>query len=339
MRDDILIRFIAGEATLREREAVLRWRAESEEHASRLRALEEAWKHAGAALAREPAPKSGRADKALLYVRLRMNDRGTAPSPGRQSGALHGRPTRRFPLRAAAGIGLLAAGLAGVALWSSAPRGEGRVFSTVAGQKADVRFPDGTRATLAPETRLTVAPRYAAERREVRLQGRAIFDVAPMRDAPFLVHTDGPVAQALGTVFDVRAYPEEDDVRVVVVEGAVRVGADTREDQRTLRLEADQLGIYRARDGRLTREPVDAQRQTAWARDRLLFDDAQLEIVLRELERWYGIPLGAESRELLDLRFSGEFRFESLREIIDVVAYTLDLGYTRQADTVVFRRP
>lgn len=339
MRDDILIRFIAGEATLEEHEAVLRWQAGSHERVSRLRELEAVWEHAGTALYRKAGQASGREERALLQVRLRMKADRTLSTPTVRCQPSR-RPSHRLPLRVAAGIGLLAAGLAAVAVLSSkASRDEGRVFSTIAGQKADVRFPDGSRATLAPETRLTVVPGYGAEQREVRLEGHAVFDVAPVPGAPFLVRTAGSVAQALGTVFDVRAYPEEDDVRVVVVEGVVRFDADAGEAPRALRLEAGQQATYWPGDGRLTRGAVDAERRVAWAHDRLLFDDQPLGTVLRELERWYGVPFRVESRDLLDLRFSGEFRFESLREIIDVIAYTVDLDYTRQGDTIVFRRP
>src|SRR5690606_23926374 len=87
-------------------------------------------------------------------------------------------------IAAAAVLALLL--LRGPAATTPAPGGATDV-STGPSELATVQLDDGTVVRLAPSTRLHVTPR--ADVREVRLDGRAHFSVAPDAARPFRVRT------------------------------------------------------------------------------------------------------------------------------------------------------
>ena len=64
---------------------------------------------------------------------------------------------------------------------------------------------------------------YGTKNRNIYLDGEAYFKVAKNKELPFRVHTSGITVTALGTVFNVKAYPEEKIIETTLEEGSVRI--------------------------------------------------------------------------------------------------------------------
>ena len=98
-----------------------------------------------------------------------------------------------------------------------------------------VTFPDGSRATLAPSTKLRWDNlKYEQDERLIYLEGEATFVVVPQKekDKPgFLVRTRSAYIRAIGTVFTVHSYAGEPTTDVRVIEGRVRVTPEDRGEQ------------------------------------------------------------------------------------------------------------
>ncbi len=62
---------------------------------------------------------------------------------------------------------------------------------------------------------------FSGDTREVILSGEGYFEVAHNPDKPFIVNTGKLNVKALGTVFNVLAYPDEDNIETTLVEGKV----------------------------------------------------------------------------------------------------------------------
>src|SRR5262249_39564416 len=105
-----------------------------------------------------------------------------------------------------------------------------------------LRLPDGTHVVLGPESRLRYATVVNAHVRHVHLTGTALFDVGQDASRPFIVHAIGGEAQAVGTSFNVRAYPGDTVLFVVVAEGRVVLRPDGSPASGGTLLEAGQRG-------------------------------------------------------------------------------------------------
>jgi len=92
-----------------------------------------------------------------------------------------------------------------------------------AGSKTKVSLPDGTTVWLNSDSKLTVADRFNAKKREVNLEGEGYFKVKTNPDKPFIVATSGMNVIAFGTAFNVKAYPDERTITATLEEGIVVV--------------------------------------------------------------------------------------------------------------------
>ena len=333
---DALGRYFAGESAPEERARLEAWFAADPARRRLLDELRLLWTSAEAPA--DPPPISLDIDAAWQRLQ-RARQRGRRPT-----GA--GRPARRphrrrgaLPLFARAAAVVLAGLLTVLALRTSGPgvtpteeAAPERVYVTERGQRATIQLGDGTRVRLNVDSRLAVPASFAVDRREVRLEGEAFFEVASDTARPFLVYAGPAATEVLGTAFNVNAAGEA--VEVVVAEGRVALRAEATSAGAVLA--ARDLGRLRADGSVDVREGVDTDRFLAWLDGRLVFEDAPFAEVARELERVYNLDVRLADPHPDVERLNARFDDESLSIILETVALSLDLRYTREGTTVTF---
>lgn len=182
------------------------------------------------------------------------------------------------------------------------------VYMTAVGEQRTVVLPDQSRMTLNTATRARVE--FDGNVRRIELEhGEATFSVTHDAQRPFEVRAAQGTARALGTEFNVLSL--QSDVTVSVLSGKVEVIApDTA------------IHGGRPRSAVLTRgeeitynnsavSPVqraDAARINAWRSGRIAFQNADLQQVLREFNRYVGTPIVLGDASLASMRLSGVFR-------------------------------
>ena len=207
------------------------------------------------------------------------------------------------------------------------PAAPEHAHATVRGQLAELRLADGTRVRLAPLSRLRVPAGYGSERRDVWLEGEAYFDVVHDASRPFTVHAAGTTTRDIGTRFAVRRYAEDPELQVVVREGAVTLG-------QVGMLHAGDVARLRPDGAATVRRGADVDALLAWMDGRLVYDDASLGRVLRDVHRWYGVDVALGDSALAALPFTGTITGLSPRAAVDLVASTLGLRVHREGPLV-----
>jgi transmembrane sensor len=206
-----------------------------------------------------------------------------------------------------------------------------RTITTHPGERAQINLADGSRIMLASESTVRYPVDLSGPRREVTLSGEAVFIVAHNASRPFLIRANGAMVKDIGTTFDVRAYPGETHVRVVVVEGSVDLGGAEAAGQ-TKRLRRGDLA-RRDSHGAIDIRVVDPSRYVAWTEGRLLFDEAPMREVAAQLARWYGTPVIIADSVLSTRDFTGSFNGEPLRDVLAVIAAAVHARVDWHADT------
>ena len=333
MDPELLARYLAGECT--ESEAAFVRRA--------LMARPDVARTLDAFLARldgavSPAPDDD-ASWAALSARMHEGDAAAAASPGsdarparssRRHFVLHaverGRPWWRSWSLAIASVAAVAAIVAvrAPAAREVAPPAP-RVYSTNSAQRAEIVLGDGTRITLAPESRLRVAADFGTERRDLYLEGEAFFDVAHDATRPFTVYAGNASAHDIGTAFAIRSYAKDRAVQIAVREGMVAmsgIGPLTAGDVGTL-----------SSDGRASvRHRADLDAQLGWLDGKFSYTDAPLGRVADDLRRWHGADIALRDSTLAALPFTGEMNGLSAPSALDLVARTLGLRVRRDGE-------
>jgi ferric-dicitrate binding protein FerR (iron transport regulator) len=276
-----------------------------------------------------------RFDAAASFARIQSR-LGQAPrvTPGRGTHIMFERsPGTRLGVIVAAGLGLAAAvviGLSVVARGRTA--GVDHVYTTAAGERADLHLTDGTHVVLAPASRLTVLGNYGTRRRAVTLDGEAFFTVRHDASVPFTVRAGQVVATDVGTSFDVTAYGGDTAVRVAVTDGRVALASGALP---TVPLIAGDLASVGSRGVPTVAHHADVMGLTHWTDGRLEFHDVPLRDALPALARWYGLDLVLGDSTLGSVPLTASFRDEPVTEVLHIVAVTVGARVVHRETTTV----
>ena len=110
-----------------------------------------------------------------------------------------------------------------------------------------------------------------------------------IKSKPFKVKSKGQILEVLGTHFNVTAYGEERSVRTALLEGAVKVSSEYSKEHVVLR--PGQQSIIQAGEKGITVNKADKESVLAWQKGYFLFDDADLESIMKQVERWYDVEV------------------------------------------------
>lgn len=201
-----------------------------------------------------------------------------------------------------------------------------------------IAFPDGSTVILNKNSSLWYNTDYGNYSREFKLTGEAYFDVAKKASCPFSVHTGNLDVQALGTSFNIKAYPEDRTIETTLLTGLVRIVQNVKEQEHnsimlhpreklivdkkyheiaTVKLENQEVPkkLSNSQVNANTNKHNDASfAETSWLNGRLDFQSMSFENLAPELEKWYGIKIVFEDENVKKLSFSGSFSKESLQE-------------------------
>ena len=199
--------------------------------------------------------------------------------------------------------------------------GERMEVSTPAGTTTTITLSDGTEVLLSANSRLAYHKDFSVEKREVTLVGEARFNVAKDAERPFIVHTEQLQTQVLGTVFDVKAYPQAQP-DVTLYEGRVEVSLNG--DAPQLMQPGEQAFLNKK--GKL--QLAKASEETGkWTEGEFAFDNRELMAVMQEIGSWYNISVVFHSRPLLEERIY--FRMSRKASTNEVLAVLNDMGIAK----------
>jgi len=333
--DDQAIEWIillhSGKAGAEELAALARWRASSPGHDRAYREALELWQDAGDALAEpEAVPQAkdssaeGSAQAGPPFHAVARRQSLAGPLPPRQAAASRRPANRRRYLSIAATVLL---GLAG-AIWNC-PRLTDPLlhdYHTLPGELRQVRLEDGSRVLLDTDSALDVA--FDGTARRVRLaRGQALFQVAAEPGRPFEVEAADGVAQALGTVFDVRL--EGKSMAVVVQEHAVAVRSRTARFPGEVRVETGERLAFSGARTVPRPEQAELGEATAWQRHKLIFDGRELSAVVEELNRYASGKILIADPSLRQRKVTGVFSTDEPEASLRAIQSTLQLRGTR----------
>lgn len=186
---------------------------------------------------------------------------------------------------------------------------------------AEVRtltLPDGSEVQLNSQSTLLYPQNFAGKERSVFLIGEANFKVKPNKKHPFIVKSNDFQVTALGTEFNVSAYPENPTSEATLISGSVLVEYNDLKEQTILKPN-EQLAYNRHTRQHSQLNP-NMNEITAWQRGELVFREMTIQDIITILERKYPYTFEYQLKNLKKDRFS--FRFKDgapLSEVMDVI--------------------
>ena len=214
------------------------------------------------------------------------------------------------------------------------------VIVTPQGSRTQLALPDGSMVWLNAGSKISYSQGFGYTVRLVRLIGEGYFEVAHDEKLPFSVESDNVRVKVLGTKFNFRDYPTDAEATVSLNEGSVSMSTSKNPGDDKL-LKPGQRATVDKRTGLIRVEDYEVANSRQWTNGRLLFDGEPLQEIVNTLERSYNVKITISDKNLLPLRFYGDFlrQEQTLSEVLDALASTGKLRYEQEGKNVTLYHP
>ena len=301
MHTEQLIKYILGNATQEEKDAIARWLDSDEKHRDEFLALRKTYDFT-----------LGHLDKSSK----------TYLSPIKKEG----RNIVVEFLKIAA-VFILSFGC--FYFFSDTNQSEEIVMHTLyvpAGQRAELTLADGTNVWLNAKTTLKYPNRFSNSKREVELDGEAYFNVEYDSQNEFVVNTKQYAVKVLGTEFNVSAYSTSESFETSLIKGEVEISSDKTGE--SLRLSPNNRAFLE--NGKLVKAPIQHFSHFLWRNGLISFENERMESIINKLRLYYDVNIKVENEEILNLRYTGKFwTKDGVEHVIKVIKIHANFEYTK----------
>lgn len=190
---------------------------------------------------------------------------------------------------------------------------------------------DGSTVSIQDGSSLTVME-FDEEKREVRIEGKAFFDITHDPGRPFFVRTEDAIVQVLGTSFMVSS--SEGFTEVMVESGIVRLSASADDQDLFMDLTAGERGLLGESMQGMIKTSIDDTNFLSWKDGVMIYDNTPISDVISTMEDTYGVDIQI-SDELANCRLTAKFEKKSLQDAIKYLAATFAWEYDIKQDLVV----
>ncbi len=191
-------------------------------------------------------------------------------------------------------------------------------LSTPRGGEFKITLEDGTEVWLNAETTLRYPETFDGDERRVEVSGEAYFKVAKNAEKPFYVVSGGQEVRVLGTEFNVHAYQDEPTIFTTLVEGSISL-KPVEGNRSELMLTPGNQAVFSRSDASARVRKVDTEVVTSWRSGVFVFENQNLEQIMRTLSRWYNFEYEFADQRVAQTEFMGSIpRYGSFNEVIDI---------------------
>ena len=190
---------------------------------------------------------------------------------------------------------------------------------TEAGKCNTIQLPDGSTVQTNSETLLLYPTNFEGQTRTVYLIGEANFQVAKDPEKPFIVKASTVSITALGTEFNVDAYPENNEVVASLLSGKVKVVCGANEESSYIMSPGEQF-IYSKNTHQTSMIQANMGDVTAWQNGSCVFRGKTLQEIFTTLERKYNVTFQCNLNTFSPDKYNFTFSPNStLSEVLDII--------------------
>lgn len=204
------------------------------------------------------------------------------------------------------------------------------------GQPKDIFLPDGSIVTLNEGSTLSYPSQFDESNRQVELKGEGYFDITHNASQPFIVNSGKVNVRVLGTAFNVKAKPDDEQVEVTVARGKVQVSENSKEDRALGTITANQQISYDIATGNFTQTNLEAEKATEWKPAQYTMDNVTLTEAARIIKKRFDKEVVFEGEEQPDYTFTASFyERDTLEELLTVISKVTNTEYRIEGNRVI----
>lgn len=206
------------------------------------------------------------------------------------------------------------------------------------GSKTKLTLPDGSTVWLNAGSKMVYSQGFGVSDRRLAFQGEGYFEVEKNDEMPFLVQTHDVNVTVVGTKFNFRNYPEDEEAVVELLEGKVALENQLKEEAVRYLPPNEKMVLHKA-TGEMDITSAKVKEATLWTENILLFDEDLLPDIVRKLERSYHVRIEIENEDLKQARFYGQFNQleQNIYDVLDMLSETGKLKYHEEGKVIYLK--
>lgn len=322
--DDLLVKVLTGTASVAESEEVELWAKENEKNSNTLDKLKEIWQE------KSPAYTQANSEDKIDNIW----DKGIKKNNASKS------VSKPF-LKYAASILLFFGFLSSIYYFIPVNNDTKEekltkytVRSNPPGQKSKLTLPDGSIVYLNCSSSIKYIVGFEGEERKVELIGEAYFEVASNAEKPFIVESNRLATKALGTIFNINAYPDCELTRISLLEGKVEIQNPSTDINSILLTAGKELQVN-TKTNTYTESTFDPHLVVAWKEGALAFKNSDFNTVKLNLERWFGVDIHVKGKKPEDWSVTTVYKGQTLKNILMDLQYSKKFAYEINDDQII----
>lgn len=199
------------------------------------------------------------------------------------------------------------------------------------GQQQHIIFQDGSEVFLNADTKLKYPTKFGIKNRKVFLSGEGYFVIAKNKKRPFVVQLNNTDVTVLGTMFNVKAYQEDNEMKITLDKGLIVFNSP----KNSYRLQPGQLAIYDKKSGNCSiLSQSNSVEESSWKNNVIMFKDTPLSEVLKVLNRKFNIKFNVKNVSSITYSYTLTTYQTSLDKVLDELETISPVRFTVQKDSV-----
>ena len=358
--ENLIIRFLNGQLTAEEIDELNIWIEHSRDNQELFRIYQEIWLSSSSFSQKDQFNSSEAWQKISHQIRKPLSYRRTYEARIKTR-----RKLIRFTRMAAVLVAVFAIGaIASFSFLSHTYNIFGDTLSEISapqGSRSRIILPDSSIVWLNAGSKISYSNNFNRDERTIKLEGEGYFDVKSDPRKPFIVQTPHLNVRALGTIFNVKAYPDEDDVSTTLIEGAVTIEIPGTSSLTSYKLEPKQNITYNISEKRISNTKIDEviiarnevdkeaipsekpdkprpnllvrnnikpELYTSWKDEIWIIEGKTLADMAIMLERRFNTKIHINTDELKRYRFTGKIMNETLEQVQEILSMTTPMKFS-----------
>jgi transmembrane sensor len=311
MKEDLMIKYLVGEAEPHEILMIDEWRKSNEDNEKEFQKFKTIWDES----VHVKNKSEFNTDNAWQKIKLQLNEK-----PATKVIVF-----KRHWLVAASVVIIL--GIVGLIYQSQKQSMYVAALYSSENDIQKINLEDGSKVTLNNGSFKFFQSKFSNKRIVKLDSGKAFFDVAANKNKPFEISTHDVSITVVGTSFEVESQSNFTSVKVIegTVIFATPVGKQT--------LTAGMGAFYDQNKSTLSALNIKTSNEMAYHTGTLQFNNQRLEDVISDLNKFqnqYDIII--ENAEIKDCLLTSTFKNEKLEDIIQVITATLQFSYQKDEE-------
>jgi transmembrane sensor len=318
INNDLLVKYLLGEATPQEAAAVQDWIAAHPDHQKQFDQFVLIWTKS------KELAVSSTVDEHAAWERFKSRvQQSTQPKPlARKMDHYHW-------WRIAALFVIIAGGALLYFLGQEKPVQTLTVQAAV--QPLVDTLPDGSVVTLNKNAQISYPEKFVKETRTITLKGEAFFNVVPDRQSPFIIDVNDVTIRVVGTSFNVCS--ENGTTEVIVETGVVQVIRNNK----VAELHPKERITVKETDSTMVKTVEKDQLYNYYRTKEFVCDNTPLWKLVAALNEAYDSNIMIGRATLRSLPLTVTFQNESLENILNVVSETFEIEVIKEEGRIVLR--